>query len=119
MRSYELRRLCIQLLAENCRAAFRRRHAVALSGLQAVPCAPVDLRVKSNFSNRIKLFLSVQSRRKKFSASQFPQITSLSPTVPSHRGALAIVTDAGRDAVDASGASDESAQLADGEVVWS
>jgi len=80
---------------------------------------PANLRVKSNFSNRIKLFLSVQSRRKKFSASQFPQITSLSPAIPSHRGALAIVTDAERDAVDASGASDESALLADGEVVWS
>ena len=34
-------------------------------------------------------------------------------------GRFAIVTDAGRDAVDASGASDESVLLADGEVVWS
>jgi len=29
-------------------------------------------------------------------------------SIPSHRGALAIVTDAGRDAVDVEGASDES-----------
>jgi hypothetical protein len=34
-------------------------------------------------------------------------------------GRLAIVTDAGRDAMDAGGAEDESAGLADGEVVWS
>jgi hypothetical protein len=34
-------------------------------------------------------------------------------------GRLAIVTNAGRDAMDASGASDEGALLADGEVVWS
>ena len=34
-------------------------------------------------------------------------------------GRIAIVTDAGRDAVDASGAADESAYLADGQVVWS
>jgi hypothetical protein len=34
-------------------------------------------------------------------------------------GRLAIVTNAGRDAVDASGAEDESAQLADGKIVWS
>jgi hypothetical protein len=38
--------------------------------------------------------------------------------VLSHKGRLEIVTDAGQDAVDASGAADESAFLADGEVVW-
>jgi hypothetical protein len=36
-----------------------------------------------------------------------------------HKGRIAIVTDAGRDAVDAGGATDESACLADGEAVWS
>jgi hypothetical protein len=36
-----------------------------------------------------------------------------------HKGRIAIVTDAGRDAMDAGGAADESAHLADGEVVWS
>jgi hypothetical protein len=35
------------------------------------------------------------------------------------RGALAIVTNVGRDAVDANGAQDECAYFADGEVVWS
>jgi hypothetical protein len=39
-------------------------------------------------------------------------------TVLSHRGAAEIVTDAGQDAVDASGAKDEGAFLVDGEVVW-
>jgi len=34
-------------------------------------------------------------------------------------GRLEIVTDAGQDAVDARGANDEGAFLADGEVVWS
>jgi hypothetical protein len=34
-------------------------------------------------------------------------------------GRIAIVTDAGLDAMDAGGASDESVLLADGEVVWS
>jgi hypothetical protein len=37
----------------------------------------------------------------------------------SPEGRIAIVTDAERDAVDAGGASDEGAHLADGEVVWS
>jgi hypothetical protein len=36
-----------------------------------------------------------------------------------HEGRLAIVTDAGRDAVDAGCAFDEMRWLADGEVVWS
>ena len=41
------------------------------------------------------------------------------PRLVPPEGRLAIVTDAGRDAVDAGGASDEGAYLADGEVVWS
>jgi hypothetical protein len=39
--------------------------------------------------------------------------------VPSPLGALAIVTDAGRDAMDARRRADEVLLLADGEVVWS
>ena len=38
---------------------------------------------------------------------------------PQTEGRFAIVTDAGRDAVAAGGAEDESNDLADGEVVWS
>ncbi len=48
-----------------------------------------------------------------------PKSTLVLPPSRSTEGRLAIVTDAGRDAVDAGGADDESADLADGEVVWS
>jgi len=77
------------------------------------------LRVKSNFSNRIKLFLSVQSLSKKYSDFPKPQITLYPPLSTPPKGRIAIVTDAGLDAVAASGASDESAWLADGKIVWS
>jgi hypothetical protein len=56
----------------------------------------MDLRAKSNFLNRIKLFLPVQSRSQKYSASRFTQITFKTPAVPSHsEGRFAIVTDVG------------------------
>jgi hypothetical protein len=46
--------------------------------------------------------------------------TGIERIIPSQtEGRFAIVTNAGRDAVDVSGAADESAYLADGEVVWS
>jgi hypothetical protein len=77
------------------------------------------LRVKSNFSNRIKLFLPVQSLLKKYSGFPKPQITFISPPSTPFEGRIAIVTDAGLDAMDAGGAEDESVLLADGEVVWS
>ena len=77
------------------------------------------LRVKSNFRSRIKLFLPVQSHRKRYSGLPKPQITLyLQPSTPLE-GRIAIVTDAGLDAVAASGASDESVLLADGKIVWS
>jgi len=45
--------------------------------------------------------------------------TAIKPIHPAPtKGRFAIVTDVGRDAVDAGGASDERAHLADGEVVW-
>jgi hypothetical protein len=80
---------------------------------------PRRLRVKSNFLSRIKLFLPVQSRLKKYSGFPKPQITFITPPSTPLEGRIAIVTDAGLDAMDASGAKDESARLADGEVVWS
>jgi hypothetical protein len=43
----------------------------------------------------------VQPPLQKNFASPLTQISNISLTVPSHRGALAIVIDAGRDAVDA------------------
>src|ERR1700720_3684010 len=53
--------------------------------------------------------------------SVFPKCKSgvyFAPSRPT-RGRLAIVTNAGRDAMDAGGASDEGAKPADGEVAWS
>jgi hypothetical protein len=83
------------------------------------PARPADLRVKSNFSNRIKLFLPVQPLPKKYSVFPKSQITLYPPPSTPLKGRIAIVTDAGLDAVAASGASDESVLPADGEVVWS
>jgi hypothetical protein len=76
------------------------------------------LRVKSNFLNRIKLFLSVQSRLKKYSGFPKPQITFITPPSTPLEGRIAIVTDAGLDAMDAAAPLTNGAQ-ADGEVVWS
>jgi hypothetical protein len=78
-----------------------------------------DLRVKSNFPSRIKLFLPVQSLPKKYSGFPKQQISSYPQPSTPLEGRIAIVTDAGLDAVAASGASDESALLADGKIVWS
>jgi hypothetical protein len=61
----------------------------------------------------------VQPLLKKYSDFPKPQISPyMRRPVPSE-GRFAIVMDAGRDAVDAGSAEDESAFLADGEVVWS
>ena len=62
---------------------------------------------------------SVQPLLQKYSDFPKKQITCI--TLPSYptEGRLEIVTDAGQDAVDASGAEDEGAFPADGEVVWS
>jgi hypothetical protein len=51
--------------------------------------------------NRINLMLAVQSCLQKYFRSRLTQIKSISLAVSSHKGRIAIVTDAGRDAVDA------------------
>jgi len=79
----------------------------------------VALRVKPNFVSRINVIWVVQSHPKKYSGFPKPQITLYPPPSTPLEGRIAIVTDAGLDAMDASGASDESVLLADGEVVWS
>ena len=63
--------------------------------------ASLAMRQNGDLSKQFNLICPVQSSLKKFSASPLAQITSISPAVLSHRGALAIVIDAGRDAVDA------------------
>ena len=55
--------------------------------------------------------MNVQPRRKKYSASGFAKINFKNPPSRLTEGRLAIVTNARRDAVDASGASDEGACL--------
>jgi len=69
------------------------------------------LRVKSNFPSRIKLFPSVQPLPKKYSGFPKSQITLYPPPSTPLEGRIAIVTDAGLDAMDVSGATDESAHL--------
>jgi hypothetical protein len=55
----------------------------------------------------------------RFSDLQKQQITLYPPLSRPSEGRIAIVTDAGWDAVAAGGARDERAVVADGEVVWS
>ena len=63
--------------------------------------------------------LPVQPFFQKYFRSHLTQITCISLTIPSHtEGRLAIVTNAGRDAVDADVPITNGAE-ADGEVVWS
>jgi hypothetical protein len=62
----------------------------------------LHLRQKPNLPKPFKLILPVQSSCKKFSILPVGQIISTSPRrLVSQEGRLAIVTDAGRDAVDA------------------
>jgi hypothetical protein len=63
--------------------------------------------------------LIVQPHLQKYFASRLTQIKFRTLAVSPTEGRIAIVTDAGWDAVDAGGAKDESADFADGEVVWS
>jgi hypothetical protein len=60
----------------------------------------------------------VQSLLQKYSDLQKKQISVYPLAVPPHQGALAIVTNAGRDAMDVDAPLTNGAD-ADGEVVWS
>ena len=80
---------------------------------------PAHLRVKSDFLSRINVIWSVQSHLKKYSGFPKSEISLYPPPSTPVEGRIAIVTDAGLDAMDAGGAKDESVLLADGEVVWS
>jgi hypothetical protein len=65
------------------------------------------LRAPRNLLNGIKVIWAVQSHFKKYWRFSPKQITSLVAPSRSNEGRLAIVTNAGRDAVDALGAFDE------------
>jgi hypothetical protein len=68
-----------------------------------------DARLTTRRANQMRFDqIKVQPLRKKYSDFPNRQITSIIHAVPSHfEGRIAIVTDAGWDAVDAEGASDE------------
>src|SRR5258708_26747494 len=67
---------------------------------------------KPNLLKRIKVIWVVQSCLQKYSASHLTQITSRTPAVPLlTRGVSRSSRTLGRDAVDVSGATDESADL--------
>jgi hypothetical protein len=76
------------------------------------------LRAQAKLSCVFKLIWAVQPHLQKYFVSGLSQISSLIRAVPSLRGALAIVTDAGRDAVDAASTHLTNGADADGEVVW-
>src|SRR3954454_14660238 len=65
------------------------------------------LRAECNLFNRINLIWAVQSCLQKHFHSSFTQIKIIRAPSRSTEGRLAIVTNAGRDAVDADGAADE------------
>jgi len=77
----------------------------------------LDLHVKSDFLNGIRLFLPVQSREQKISLYNSEIQNYIHPIHPTE-GRYANVTNAGLDAMDAE-ARKTSAADADGEVVWS
>jgi hypothetical protein len=83
----------------------------------AKPHYAVCARARPNFLNRINLIWTVQSHLQKHFRSSPKQITSLVAPSRPNEGRLAIVTNAGRDAVDAKAALTNGAD-ADGEVVW-
>ena len=69
--------------------------------------SPAALRAQRKFSNANNVILPVQPCSKKYSASHATQISGLCGPSRPKEGRIAIVTDAGRDVVDADGALDE------------
>src|SRR5260370_27946066 len=98
MERSEIRDLCL------------RRPRIALRSIRATgPICPTGKSVVVFLSSPICKNISLNPSGK--------SLLQLPPSCPK-RGALRNVINAGRDAVDAGGASDEGAESADGEVVW-
>jgi hypothetical protein len=91
----------------SCRGTTVSNSAGSVGARESTICR--HFRVKPNLSNPFNLILPVQSRLEKFSTLPV-RANHLYKPAPSRltRGALAIVTNAGRDAVDAGSAFDES-----------
>jgi len=95
-----------------------------LLGSGRLPNAKIESRANANFLNQFKLIWPVQSPAKKYFAFAVGQIKNISPRLVPMEGRLAIVKDAGRDAVDAVASGTQSCvrtngAFADGEIVWS
>ncbi len=74
----------------------------AMGGGKVDPGNANRVRVKTNFVSQIKLIWVVQSARKKYYASHSTQITGVFPAVLFRQeGRSRVVTNVGRDAVDA------------------
>src|ERR1700687_1478741 len=94
------------------RMRFMRRDSATCCSYTAFPSAKSDLPVRLSCKGR------VQPLFEKFPASRFTQISFITPPSTPLEGRIAIVTDAGLDAMDAAALLTNSA-TADGEVVWS
>jgi hypothetical protein len=82
--------------------------------------ASLRLRQNAIFPRAFNVICAVQSSPQKYFAFAVGQIIFKTSRRPApQEGRIAIVTDAGWDAVDAGSATDERAEFADGEVVWS
>jgi len=82
--------------------------------------ASLRLRQNAIFPRAFNVICPVQSSPQKYFAFAVGQIIFKTSRRPApQEGRIAIVTDAGWDAVDAGSATDERAEFADGEVVWS
>jgi hypothetical protein len=90
------------------------------SALNRLDVRKLARRGGDKFPFDFNLIPPVQSSSQKYFCSLLTQITSTSTAVPpSPEGRIAIVTDVGRDAVDARSALTKALIVADGEAVWS
>jgi hypothetical protein len=81
----------------------RRSPTIQIKSSHAVTCRcrATAMRQKRELLKHFRLIWPVQSSSQKYFASRLTQISNISPPSRSQEGRLAIVTDAGRDAVDA------------------
>jgi hypothetical protein len=113
---------CRRSKVRECMREFDREAAGSLEGAVTADVMQVTVRLNpaskppsqtTRRANQVaRCFLAVQPRLKKHFGFSETQISCRTPAVPSHsEGRFAIVTNAGRDAVDANHATDESVCL--------
>jgi hypothetical protein len=86
----------------------KRNPSIGFFGDDGFRRAQPILLTERDLLNRINVIWPVQPPLQEYFPSSLTQISSLNRTVPSHRGALRNVINAGRDAVDAGSMLDES-----------